>query len=160
MDATQTAAHATREDPSKHVIQLTTLGASVASLIGVGYLLVRASSEQGALKWLSAGLGLTTVAISWLTIHTLFTLRYALLYYSDNGGDGIDFNQKPPPRYSDFSYLAFTIGMTFQVSDTDLTRHSIRATALRHALLSLLFGALILAASVNLVASLASATAH
>jgi Protein of unknown function (DUF1345) len=59
------------------------------------------------------------------------------LYYSGPNG-GINFNQQTPPRYSDFAYLAFTftLGMTFQVSDTDLQTAEIRATALRHALLS------------------------
>jgi uncharacterized membrane protein len=98
-----------------------------------------------------------SVVISWLVVHTLFTLRYALVYYTGNER-GVDFNQTAPPRYTDFAYLAFTVGMTFQVSDTTLTTHAIRSTALRHALLSYLFGSLILAATVNLVASLASST--
>ncbi len=135
---------------------LLVLGASVASLAGVGYLLVQASSEKGAVQGLAAGLGVLSVAVSWLVVHTLFTLRYALLYYAD--GKGVDFNQKAPPRYTDFAYLAFTVGMTFQVSDTQLDTHTVRATVLRHALLSYLFGSLILAAAVNLVASLASST--
>jgi uncharacterized membrane protein len=67
----------------------------------------------------------------------------------------VDFNQDDPPRYADFAYLAFTIGMTFQVSDTDLKTTEIRATALRHALLSYLFGSVILAATINLIAGLA-----
>jgi uncharacterized membrane protein len=67
---------------------------------------------------------------------------------------GIDFNQDERPSYVDFGYLALTIGMTFQVSDTDLQRPAIRVTALRHALLSYLFGAVILAATINLVAGL------
>ena len=156
MDADQTAVHATREDPSKRATQLLVLGASVASLAGVGYLLVQASTATGAAQGLAAALGVVSVAISWLVVHTLFTLRYALLYYS--GQDGVDFNQAAAPRYTDFAYLAFTIGMTFQVSDTTLTTHVMRATALRHALLSYLFGSLILAATVNLVASIASPT--
>ena len=159
MDADETASHATREDPSKHVTRWIVLGAAVASLIGVGYLLVQASSDKGADKWLTAGLGVFSVAVSWLVVHTLFTLNYALQYCTDSAG-GIDFNQEERPQYTDFAYLAFTIGMTFQVSDTDLTNRTIRASALRHALLSFLFGALILAATVNLVASLASTTAH
>jgi len=118
---------------------------------------VQASSDKGATQGLAAGLGVLSVAVSWLVLHTLFTLRYALLYYTGNNG-GIDFNQKAAPRYTDFAYLAFTIGMTFQVSDTDLSTHTIRATALRHALLAYLFGSLILAATVNLVASLASSS--
>jgi uncharacterized membrane protein len=54
----------------------------------------------------------------------------------------------------DFAYLAFTIGMTFQVSDTNLTAKPIRRTALRHALISYLFGAVIVALVINIVASL------
>ena len=61
-----------------------------------------------------------------------------------------------PPRYTDFAYLAMTLGMTFQVSDTDLQTPEIRATALRHALLSYLFGAVIVATTINLVGGLAS----
>jgi uncharacterized membrane protein len=67
----------------------------------------------------------------------------------------VDFNQEDPPRYTDFAYMAFTIGMTFQVSDTQLTTAEVRATALRHALLSYLFGSVILAATINLLAGLA-----
>jgi uncharacterized membrane protein len=86
----------------------------------------------------------------------LFALRYARLYYTGTPG-GIGFNQDIPPRYLDFAYLAFTIGMTFQVSDTDLQRPEIRATALRQALLAYLFGAVVLASTINLVSQLATA---
>lgn len=168
MGAADTAAHATAEDPSRRVTSLITLGAAVASLAGVGYLLVRASTAKGTEQGLVAGLGVGSVAVSWLVVHTLFTLRYAVLYYTDHpagpGGEeadktaGVDFNQTAAPRYTDFAYLAFTIGMTFQVSDTTLTTHRMRASALRHALLSYLFGSLILAATVNLIASLASSS--
>jgi uncharacterized membrane protein len=98
-----------------------------------------------------------TVALSWLVVHTTFTLRYAMLYYTGKDG-GVEFNQATPPRYSDFAYLAFTIGMTFQVSDTDLRTPTIRATALRHALLAYLFGAVILGTTINLVAGLANSS--
>jgi uncharacterized membrane protein len=84
-------------------------------------------------------------------VHTVFALKYAQLYHSGPGG-GIDFNQDEPPRYSDFAYLAFTIGMTFQVSDTDLTSGAMRRLALRHSLLSYLFGAVILAMTINITA--------
>jgi uncharacterized membrane protein len=163
MDAGATAAHATREDPTRGMTRVIVLAASVASLVGVGYLLVQANSAQGATQDLVAALGVASVAVSWLVVHTLFTLRYALIYYGSGGGGrsgsdrGVDFNQHEPPRYTDFAYLAFTIGMTFQVSDTQLTAHQVRVTALRHALLSYLFGSLILAATVNLIASLATA---
>jgi uncharacterized membrane protein len=68
---------------------------------------------------------------------------------------GIDFNQHDDPDYHDFAYLAFTIGMTYQVSDTDLTTRAVRRTALRHALLSYVFGTAIIAVTINVVAGLA-----
>jgi uncharacterized membrane protein len=159
MDTDATAAHATREDPTRAVTDVILLAAAVTSLAAVGFFLLQASSAKGAAQDLLAGVGVATVALSWLLVHTVFTLRYALLYYT--GGDGgVDFNQTTPPRYSDFGYLAFTLGMTFQVSDTDLKTPAIRATALRHALVPYLFGAVILAATVNLVAGLGSSGGH
>jgi uncharacterized membrane protein len=156
LDPRQTAEHATSEDPTKDTTKVIILAASIASLAGVGFLLVEASSGSGtAARAGIAGLGLGTIAVSWFVVHSIFTLRYAVLYYSGVEG-GIDFNQSGAPRYSDFAYLGFTIGMTFQVSDTDLRTHDLRMSALRHALLSYLLGALILATSVNLVSSLVS----
>jgi uncharacterized membrane protein len=67
---------------------------------------------------------------------------------------GTDFNQRERPSYRDFAYLALTVGMTFQVSDTNLQTSQIRSTTLRHALLSFLFGAVILAAAISLIAGL------
>jgi uncharacterized membrane protein len=152
MDAERTATHARREDPTRTSTDVLLLTASVASLVAVGVVLVTASSSKGADKGLEAGLAAGSVALSWLLVHTLYTLRYARLY--ENSGGGVDFNQDERPRYLDFAYLAFTIGMTFQVSDTDIGSSAIRAAALRHALLSYLFGAVILATSVNFIVSL------
>ncbi len=153
MDPAQTESHATREDPTRGVTDTFILAASVASLLGVAFLFTAGSAkdEQADLAGL---LGAGSVAAAWCLVHTLFTLRYALLYYT--GSDrGIDFNQSDEPAYADFAYLAFTIGMTYQVSDTDLKSRAIRATALRQGLLSYLLGAIILAVVVNVVAGLA-----
>lgn len=91
--------------------------------------------------------------LSWAVVHTTFVLRYTRLYYTGQDG-GVDFNQPEPPAYLDFAYRAFTIGMTFQVSDTTIQAGAIRRTVLRHALLSYLFGTVIIATSINLVAGL------
>ena len=116
---------------------------------------VEANSTTQAMGVILRGAGILTIALSWGVIHTVFALRYANLYYSDPEG-GIDFKDKgtEDPDYRDFAYTAFTIGMTFQVSDTDITTHKVRRTVLRHALLSFLFGAVILATTVNVIASL------
>ena len=157
MGAKETEAHATREDPTRPTSDILLLAAAVASLAAVAFIIIQASSSKGSTRDVMAGVGVGTVALSWLLIHTVFTLRYAMLYYSGQPG-GVDFNQSAPPRYHDFAYLAFTIGMTFQVSDTDLQTPVIRATALRQALLSFVFGTIIVATTVNLVAGLGSSS--
>jgi uncharacterized membrane protein len=154
MGSSGTASHAVREDPGRAATDLLVLAAAVASLAAVGVLLTAGSSGGGD-KDVQAGLSVLSVALAWGAVHTVFTTRYARLYYLDPVG-GVDFNEELPPRYSDFAYLAFTIGMTFQVSDTDLKSKAIRATALRHALLSYLFGAVVIATMINLIAGLAS----
>lgn len=154
-DAERTARLAVRADPTRATADLLLLSASVASLIAVGGVLVSAAHRSGAAEVVRVALGLASVVLSWATVHTIFTLRYARLYYTGVDG-GVQFNQAEPPRYSDFAYLAFTIGMTFQVSDTDLENEDFRRTALRQGLLSFLFGTGILATTINLVASLSS----
>jgi uncharacterized membrane protein len=154
-DAAQTAARATTTDPDRRVTDVLLLTASVASLVAVGFVLARAGQNQGVQEFLRVGLAVASVALSWAMVHAVFMLRYARLYYTGLDG-GIDFNEPDPPTYNDFAYLAFTIGMTFQVSDTPLRSNQIRRTVLRHGLLSYLFGTGILATAVNLVAGLSS----
>jgi uncharacterized membrane protein len=154
-DPDETAHRATTTDPDRGVTDALLLAASVASLVAVGSVLVSAARMNGAAEALRVGLGLASVVLSWAMVHTIYTLRYAHLYYDGPDG-GVDFNDSGPPAYTDFAYLAFTIGMTFQVSDTSITSREIRRAALRHGLLSYLFGTGILATSINLVASLSS----
>ena len=156
MNAEQTRDHACRpheQDATRGWSHAIMLLASLASLAGVGYLLMAETSKGGDL--VAAAVGILSVAASWFAVHTVFALRYARLYY-EGGGNGIDFHQDGDPTYIDFAYLAFTIGMTYQVSDTDLNARDIRATALGQAMLSFLLGAIILAVTINLVAGLAS----
>lgn len=155
LDAQDTARLAVREDPSRAVADALILTACLVSLLAVGVLIASPGVRaEGAASKLHAGLGAVSVALSWAVVHTLFTGRYAHLYYTGPDG-GIDFHQREPPRYRDFAYVAFTVGMTYQVADTDLTHPALRATVLRHALLSYLFGAAIFAAAINLLVNLA-----
>jgi uncharacterized membrane protein len=154
LDADDTRRWATREDPSRPAGDLLLVIASVASLLAVGVVLVRATSVGGAGEDLLAGLAVVSIALSWFLVHTLFTLRYAVLFYSGDEVGGISFNQPEPPRYADFAYVAFGLGMTFQIADTDIGSSVIRAVVLRHMLLSYLFGSVILASTVNLIAGL------
>lgn len=151
-DAEQTKTLATREDPSHAASDIVLVCASIISLVAVAFLLVQVNSEKGAASFLLAAVCILSVVISWATIHTVFTLRYAREFYNDT--DSIGFNDKKLPRYSDFLYLSFTVGMTFQVSDTQIKSNTLRKIILRQALLSYAFGTIIVAITINLIASL------
>ena len=153
MDAEVTARMAGREDPSNPVAEIVVVTASIAALVAVAFALVRAGQATGSTKALLISLGAVSVVLSWLVVHTVYMLRYARNYYGEPTG-GIEFNEEGRPAYLDFAYFSFTIGMTFQVSDTNITRKGIRRLALQHALLSYLFGAVILATAINIFASL------
>ncbi|MFG3559085.1 DUF1345 domain-containing protein [Micromonospora sp. NPDC047557] len=155
MDATRTARLAVHEDPNRATRDVVLLIACLASLLAVGLVVASAhAAPPGARRDLYGGLGVLSVLLSWLVVHTVFAARYARIYYTGPDG-GVNFNQSEPPRYSDFAYVAFTIGTTFQVSDTNLTSNEMRRTVLRHSMVSYLFGAFIIAVTVNLLAGLA-----
>lgn len=160
LDPEETEQHATSEDPSRGLTDVLILIANLASLAAVAAVIVDSHTQGTGTRLSSAALALACVGLSWMLVQTLFTLRYAELYYSQDGragGEvgGISFNQERPPQYTDFAYLATSLGMTYQVSDTNLGNHAIRAEALKHSLLSYMFGTVILAVTINLVIGLA-----
>lgn len=147
---TPTAAMATRDDPGRVVASIVDVVASVGCLVGVGLALVKAN-EGNRVNAALVVLAVVSVLVSWAVLHSVFLLHYAHVYYRGPDG-GIDFNDSDPPRYADFAYLAFTVGMTYQVSDTALSSPEMRRHALAHAVLSFLFGTFILAVTINVVA--------
>ncbi|PYI40384.1 DUF1345 domain-containing protein [Arthrobacter psychrolactophilus] len=155
MDARQTAAHALEEDPGQRLSDLLILLAALGSLAAVVLVMVGSKDVTGTGRLLLALLAMTCTAMSWLMVHTLFTLRYTEIYYSDEPG-GIGFNQDEPPQYTDIAYMAFSVGMTYQVSDTNITTRAMRSAVFRHSLLAFVFGTGILATTINLVVSLAA----
>lgn len=152
MDATATREHAVREDPTRTASDAIVLLAAVASLGGVGVVLAEGGLQQNLATSATA---LAAIVVSWAATHTLFALRYARSYFAEPVG-GIDFHQPEPPCYTDFTYLAVTVGMSFAVSDTDLGASALRRIAQVHALLAYLFGTVIVALLVNLLAGLAN----
>lgn len=147
-DAKQTSIVAKRDDMNHSLSDAVVLTASLASIAAVIYLLVTNDSLI-----LHIIFGLVSIIISWATVHTLYALRYAAMYYSDPEG-GVDFNNNKPPRFSDFLYLSYTVGMTYQVADTNLKTAAFRRTILGHAVLSFIFGTTIIATTINFIVSL------
>lgn len=153
MGPAETAAHAQAEDYSRAAADFVFLSASVGSLVTIGYTLVDARHHNGADKALLILLAVAVVALSWTAVHLIFTVRYGGLYYAEPVG-GVTFNEDEDPDYKDFLYFALTIGMTFQVSDTNIGAKPVRRQVTRHALLSYVFGAVIVALAINTVATL------
>ena len=153
LDPGTTARLAKREDPSAPVAELVVISAGIAMLVAVGFALVRAGQATDGMKAFLVTLGLLSVVLSWTIVHTVYALWYARAYYSEPDG-GIEFNEEEPPTYTDFAYFAFTVGMTYQVADTNITSKVIRRTTLHHAFLSYLFGAVLLGLVINVVATL------
>ncbi len=151
-NAKSTKEYASREDPGKGVTDTILNIASFASLVAVGFVLIEGSKAEGIQKGAYAAFGLLSIVLSWLIIHTLYTLKYAELYYRE--GEKVDFNQTSPPKYSDFAYLAFTVGMTFQVSDTNIKSSKMRQSILHHSHLSFFYSTIIIASMINLVVNL------
>jgi uncharacterized membrane protein len=147
---------ARREDETRGAATVLLLSASVASLLGVGFALGSAGAEDGLLRVLLIGIAMLTVTLSWLVVNTVYTLRYADLDLRAEA-KGITFGDSDEPGrpdYRDFAYVAFTIGMCYQVSDTTLRDRRIRRAVLFHAMLSYLFGVVIVGGAVNLIAGL------
>lgn len=136
-------------DEGEGAVLLTSLGAAGASLVAVFWLLASGDGAAGALH---VALAVAAIALSWGYVHLLFAIRYAHEYWRSGGGFDLPGGGKPD--FSDFLYIAFTIGMTFQTSDVAFTTRTLRRLALGHALVSFVFNMVILAAAVNIAAGL------
>ncbi|MEE1748572.1 MULTISPECIES: DUF1345 domain-containing protein [unclassified Streptomyces] len=150
MDAATTHHNVRREEFRPVVEELVVVAAALCGLVGIVVLLLVGHSD---LSHAAAATALCGVFMAWASLHLMYATRYAYLYYLPSEG-GIDFNSLDPPKYVDFLYFSYNLGMTYQVSDTGVSSSTIRAVALRHCLLSYVFGASILATTINLVAGI------
>lgn len=155
-DTARTRRRAAAEDPGRSVVWALVLGASTLSLFAAAYVLRRAGVLAPAYPAVLVVLCLAAVASAWCLTHTAYTLRYAHLYYRDEGDGegGLSFPGDAAPDYFDFAYFAFTVGMCFQVSDVTVTSKSLRRAVLIHSVLSFAYNTAILALAMNLVAGL------
>ncbi|KAF0845364.1 DUF1345 domain-containing protein [Nocardia caishijiensis] len=152
MDAERTRTNARREDFRPLIEETSVVVAALSGLVAIVLILVLGKSGEGHV---AAATALAGVFAAWAAVHLMYAARYAYLFYEAPTG-GIDFNSDAPPAYRDFFYFSYNLGMTYQVSDTDVTKPRIRSIVLRHCLLSYAFGTVILATTINLVAGIVS----
>jgi len=149
------------QDSSYTFLFLFVITASLMSFIAIVFLLKSAKGHQGPSITDHILLAIGAVIVSWFLVHTVFALRYAHLYYDTDTDDGqprkaggLDFPEEKEPDYLDMVYFSFVIGMTFQVSDVEISSRQIRRLALLHGFLSFIFNTAILALSINVISGL------
>lgn len=155
----QLGQRAKAQDESRSVTFIIVLICVVVSFFGA-LVLIQNTNEGLMGRTLHIVASVMSVVLSWILLHTIYTLRYAHLYYSESLNSskihpsGLDFPENKTPDYLDFAYFSFVIGMTFQVSDVRITSPMIRRFSLLHGLISFLFNTIIVALTINIMAGL------
>jgi uncharacterized membrane protein len=148
--------YARRDDGSSTYVFVFIVLACFASMVMVLLLMVSKDTDEA----LYIPIAVAGILLSWAMVHTMFGMHYAHMYYDDDKDDnskhaeGLEFPEEDRPDYLDFAYFSFVIGMTFQVSDVDISARMIRRTALLHGLLAFLLNTFVVALTINLVAGL------
>ncbi|WP_183558062.1 DUF1345 domain-containing protein [Mucilaginibacter sp. SP1R1] len=151
------------EDSSRTLIFLFVIVASLVSMLAIFFLLKSSKHLSAEAVTGHVLLGMASVIISWVLVHTIFTLRYAHMYYAtDTDGDnkkkpigGLEFpGDEKDPDYLDFVYFSFVVGMTFQVSDVEISSRQIRRLCWIHGMISFAFNTAIVALSINVISGL------
>ena len=154
--AQQIRAQAKVQDENRVVIFSIVLIATLAGLIAVIILIItKAENKDGSA--FKIPIAVAGMFLSWLLIHTTFTLRYAHIFYGNHrekpeiNAGGLEFPKEDKPDYLDFAYFSFNVGMTFQVSDVVVTSKRLRKLVLLHSLISFIFATIMIALTINLI---------
>ena len=145
------------QDPSRPIIFIIILISTLASFLAVLLLIITHKNGKNGEDW-KLIVAIAGMLFSWFLIHTIFTLRYAHIYYGDHQtkpntfAGGLEFPGDSKPDYLDFAYFSFVLGMTFQVSDVQITSKRFRTLAMLHGLLSFGFNTIMIALTINLIA--------
>ncbi len=152
---------ASAQDSSRVLIFITVLISTFASFLAV-LLLIISKKQFKDTEALHLIIAIGGMLFSWLLIHTIFTMRYAHIFYGDHEekpnthAGGLEFPDDKKPDYLDFAYFSFVLGMTFQVSDVEVTSKRLRRLVMLHGILSFGFNTIMIALTINVIAGLAN----
>ena len=157
-DSKRTRARAQAQDEPNVVLLMLLLLTTIACVAAITFMMQQSRDLSGLSRTLHIALSMVALAASWLFIQTVFAFHYAHVYYHEErrnepDGPGLQFPGGLDPDYFDFLYYSHVVGMTSQVSDVKVTSREIRRLTLLHSVLSFGFNMLILALSINVVAS-------
>ncbi|MEO6947994.1 MAG: DUF1345 domain-containing protein [Ginsengibacter sp.] len=147
-----------KQDPKRAIVFAIILIATLAGMFAV-LLLIMAKKDGSESTDYKTPIAVAGMLLSWFLIHTTFTFRYAHIFYGDNKNDksthagGLEFPEDDKPDYLDFAYFSFVLGMTFQVSDIQITSKRFRKLALLHGLISFSFSTVMIALTINVIGS-------
>ena len=161
-DAKLTRARAALDDPGKNLVTLVVFGAVVSGLVSAIAILGHGPQVHNAVeKWVAYILAAIAVSAGWFLVQTLYTFRYAHLYWYDDDGDGtesggITFPGTKEPSDYDFAYFAFTLGTSFAISDPQITETRIRKEVIVHAIIAFWYNSIIIGMVINIFAGIFS----
>jgi uncharacterized membrane protein len=135
------------ENDANRVVLLVITGVTMLAILTAVFSEMAVKSGGGPLKPLIVG----TLAVAWLFSNTVYALHYAHIYYIEKTPGGLKFSGTGSPDYSDFIYFAFTLGMTFQTSDTAVETRRMRRIVTVHSLLAFIFNIGVLAFTINVL---------
>jgi uncharacterized membrane protein len=158
-NAAHTIRRAAQADPGRNLLATVVVLSALAGLASAIVILGKGPNVPPADRDVALAAGIIAVVLGWFLIHTMFIFRYAHLFYYDSDQDGtaqrgLTFPGTTEPDDYDFAYFSFVIGMTFQVSDVQITDPGVRTIVLAHAILSFAYNTAILALVVNLASGL------
>ena len=162
-DPRLTRARAAVDDPGRNLILLVVLGSVVLGLITAIAILGHGPQVQtNGERWAAYVLGILAISVGWFLVHTVYTFRYAHLYWHDEDGDGtenggIRFPGTDEPSDWDFAYFAFCLGTSFAVSDPQVTVTRIRREVIMHSIISFAYNSVIIGMVINIFAGIFAA---
>jgi uncharacterized membrane protein len=156
LDARQLRAKYREEDPTAPVILLVVVAGALLSVMAIIALLSTAKQVASAERVAHLILSTMTIVNSWAIVHTMFTIRYADMYYSVADGEPspLSFPETAEPLFWDFVYFAFTIGVACQTADVSTRHTDIRRTVIIHSVIAFVFNLAILGFALNVSAGL------